>query len=63
MFRFRDMPMFTIADTRLRDSEVREAEFAVPETAKAESALAIRPVLWIGEQVEQAIDRSVWESR
>ncbi len=63
MFRFRDMPMFTIADTRLRDGEDREIEFAVPETAKVECAIAIRPLLWTGKQVEQVIDSSVWAAR
>jgi hypothetical protein len=63
MFRFRDMPMFTIADTRLRDGEAREVEFAVPETAKVECAIVIRPLLWSGKQVEQVIDSSVWAAR
>lgn len=57
MFRLRDMPMFTIADTRLRDGEIREVGFSVPETARVDVTVAIRPVLWNGRRVEQIIDR------
>lgn len=63
MFRFRHMPMFTIADTRLRDGETRVLEFTVPQTPRVEITLSIRPVLWTGETAEQVIDRYVGEGR
>jgi hypothetical protein len=63
MFRFRDMPMMTVSDTRLRDGEVRELKFPVAGAIRAEVTLVLRPILWTGAQVEEVIDRRLWESR
>lgn len=63
MFRFRRMPMLTLADTRLTDGETRAIEFSVPQAASIEVALTIRPVLWTGDQIEQVIDRYVGAGR
>lgn len=63
MFRFRRMPMITMADTRLTDGETRALEFSVPQAVRVEVTLAIRPILWTGEQVEQVVDQYVGTGR
>jgi hypothetical protein len=57
MFRFRHMPMLTVADTRLKDGEMRTLDIPAPTAARVEVALIIRPILWNGKQVEQVLDR------
>ena len=56
-FWFRNMPMQVTGDNRLKDGELRELTFDLPQSlSRIKATLKIKPILWSGEIVEIEVD-------
>jgi hypothetical protein len=56
-FWFRNMPMQVTGDNRLKDGELRELTFDLPQSlSRVKATLKIKPILWSGEIAEIEVD-------